>query len=771
MSHSLKRIKRPLVGSTLCFIIGIIGGEWVQTKAPFLPLFFVSLGILVISLAYFTKPFVSFMALGSIIVGGLTLLTTPVLRERAFLESVDNIVLTGTVTKKQVSSYNVELELGQVVISQGEKDKQLKCKVLVQVPLHAEVEPGDQIRGTGTLEPLAEKMNPSDQDYTTYLRSQNKVGLLKMKTFKKIASKPTGVMIFQQHLVNQIDKVFKGQDKGIMLALLGGDTGDIPVDTYRYYTQMGMVHVLSISGFHISLVLMLLMGLGTLLGIRYTLRSMLCEIGILGYTVIVGASMPTLRATIMASLLLLGRIIWEQEDDWTSLAVAALILLIEAPYQLFQPGFQLSFSAVGSLFLGKYVKEKWEEEKGKELTPWIRELLPWMSVTLVISPIIAYHFFEIPFLSTLFSPILLPLFSLLLILGWLALGMSVVHLPLAILLGKALSGLLMLVEQLADRVSYLPLSTWCTGQPGLVAIIGYYLLLLLIINGLWGKSLKTIYWMGIGGVYMGWFLFKVVYPLPFQGTQLYVGQGDGMVMLTPSRQILIIDGGPKGKGKTMERFVKYQGKKQIEAIIVSHSDLDHIGGILELLQTNLRIQRILISQRDDSPLVKDLEALCQKKGIPIQRAKAGDSLQIGKVKCSFLSPLDQEVYRSLNENSLSCLVQYGSFSGLWTGDLGMNQEKRLQIPLSSLTLLKVAHHGSRTSTSEKMLCKAQPKYAMISCGKKNGFGHPHQEVLDRLEKYDIPTLRTDKQGAICFKTDGQRLKIWIYGKGEENGAR
>ncbi|WP_308415435.1 DNA internalization-related competence protein ComEC/Rec2 [Sporanaerobium hydrogeniformans] len=761
----MRKIKRPLVGGAVYIVIGIIGGEMVCQKAPFLLLLLVFLLISLIGWWYI-KYELAIAYLCCFLLGLGVLLGNSTVKEESWLEKRQVLTLTGIVKASKETSYNKQIELRQVALYEKGGAKHLKSNVLVGLPLSATIKEGDLIEVKGTLEKPLPPMNPSDWNYPYYLKSKNQIGYLKGKEVKQLGYKLTILEKMQQKLRERIHYLFKSQDKGIMLALLGGESEEIPDTTYMLYSQMGVVHVLAISGLHVGLVLTFLLGIGSLLGLNYILRYSVAGCLIWFYAFMMGGSTPTLRATVMCTLFIVARCLWEQEDDWTSLAIAAVFLLLDAPYQLYQAGFQLSFGAVGALLLSKLLKRKWEE-KGRRLKNWEISLLSWVMVTLVLSPLLAYHFFEIPFLTQVFTPFLVPLFSLLLLIGWGIIGMSIFCMPLAAQLGDAVCGVLVLVEKLATWACSWPLGTWCIGRPNMWELIGYYFLFTLIIGYLLGYYARSIYLKGtilISGLYI---LVQSLLPIPLRFTQLYVGQGDGMVMTTPYGEVWVIDGGNKGKGKTLERFIKYQGKKQIDALFVSHSDLDHIGGVLELLQSNLRIKKVFLSATDSSELEQQLLEICEQKQVSVQRLIRGDYFKRGALEVHILTPFKGERANNSNDNSLSCFIGYKQFNALWTGDLSANDEMRAINKLGNIDVLKIAHHGSRTSTHEKTLYEVKPKYAMISCGKANRFGHPHAEVLRRLELQDISILRTDERGAITFETDGDTLKMWTYRKGEE----
>ena len=281
---------------------------------------------------------------------------------------------------------------------------------------------------------------------------------------------------------------------------------------------------------------------------------------------------------------------------------------------------------------------------------------------------------------------------------------------------------------------------------------------------IWGYLSKKEIYQSMAVLAALFMLSGIMQPKNLKMNGLYIGQGDCCVIEMPKEGLLIVDGGPFGKGKTVEKYVKYLGYSKIQGMMVSHSDADHIGGILELLETSLKIERLFVSCTDQSEHLDELIKTCSKKKIPVTYLGAGDCVIYDQLQLMCFAPMRSIHYENNNDNSIVCELSYGDFSALLTGDQSKGINNRIYDEIGPISLLKVSHHGSRTGTSLGMLLKLQPRYAMISCGTHNRYGHPHQEVTQLLEEEEVIVSRTDQEGAIIYETDGHYLKKTSYRK-------
>lgn len=247
-----------------------------------------------------------------------------------------------------------------------------------------------------------------------------------------------------------------------------------------------------------------------------------------------------------------------------------------------------------------------------------------------------------------------------------------------------------------------------------------------------------------------------------------VGQGDAILIETPGKNQILIDGGPgnlilEKLGKRMPFF-----DRTIELIVLSHPESDHLQGLLEVLK-NYKVENIIWSGvKRTTPDFEEWQGLIEKERAKIFYAKAGLKVSEKNLVLIFLYPFELlagKFVQNSNETSLVAKLELGKATFLFTGDIPKSIEEELlskykEADVLFSQVLKVAHHGSKSSTSERFLEKVLPKIAVISAGENNQFGHPHSETLEKLEKYKIQILRTDLQGDIKIVTNGKEL---IYG--------
>jgi competence protein ComEC len=262
-------------------------------------------------------------------------------------------------------------------------------------------------------------------------------------------------------------------------------------------------------------------------------------------------------------------------------------------------------------------------------------------------------------------------------------------------------------------------------------------------------------------------LFK---PAPVPGLEvnfLDVGQGDGILLRTETSAVLI-DGGSSSKktlGKyTLEPCLKNLGVSVIDYAFVSHGDLDHISGVRFLLEESkdIKIRTIMLPYHGkEDEKIKELEVLANKRGTKVMYLAGGEGLKVEGLKISCLHPKIQDIPEDVNEQSEVLKIDFGNCHMLFTGDMGEKGEMKLlersRKELSQINVLKTAHHGSKYSSSAPFLDAVSPRFAIISYGENNTYGHPHKEVMDRLKERKVKVFETAKSGAIRLWTDGTNI--------------
>ena len=239
-----------------------------------------------------------------------------------------------------------------------------------------------------------------------------------------------------------------------------------------------------------------------------------------------------------------------------------------------------------------------------------------------------------------------------------------------------------------------------------------------------------------------------------------VGQGDSTLIITPDKKTVLIDAGDEQHSSRTTGYIKSQGIDKLDLVIATHPDADHIGGMDKVIK-NFDIGMFsmpLVSK--DTKQYKEIKKELKNKKLKNKPLYTGDGLSIGKdVKLQILSPQKNKTYSDTNEYSIVARLLYKEVSFLFMADATMENEIAIINDFDDIRadVLKLGHHGSSTSTSDYFLGKVNPSIGVISCGKNNKYGHPHKEVMNLLEKYNIIIFRTDKQGSIVLKSDGYKI--------------
>ena len=732
--------------------IGIIGGNMLVLD-QYVSLFFLFFILIVFGcfLIVTYQADASILFILAILLGGMHLYTDPLHQEAALWQPHQVYRLSGKITEIVSYEYDTWVTIDQVQVMQDAYWKQLKRKVQLKLKKNEQLTENDLICVKAQYLLPKDQMNPSDFDNEMYLKGKEIAASFKVLKIDQILPQTTMIEKIKNKFIQRIESLYFGPAQGIMKACLIGVDHEIPDEVQVLYNESGISHVLAISGFHVGVIVSYVIMLLSLLKLPYGIRQIITIGCVWCYAALTAGSISTMRAVIMATVLMSGRLLWQEEDSLTNIALAAAFLLWLNPYQLFQVGFQLSFAAVISLCLC-LEQIAYQELLGEWQYPkWQKTAILWLGIQLGTAPILAYHFFEIPFLISLINLVVIPVFSLVIIGGWL----SVLLFPLfiarwiAIGITAILTGIAFVVEKLLG----LPLATLCVGRPSWVAYMIYGGCMIVVMGKLFKWSLKRRYQVVIAIIASCYILAKSMIAGPLKITALYVGQGDGIVIETPHHQMLVMDGGNVGQGGTIENYIKYNGKKEVDAMFLSHSDADHISGLIEIIEGDLKVNKVFISNADRSSLLDELLKKCQAKNIPVYALKKGDHLWIDNISFDSLAPNKENLQKG-NDCSMVQLVKYGHFSAVFTGDMSCDADGLIYPKLPPVTLLKVSHHGSRTGTDSALLLKLMPSYAMISCGKNNLYGHPHDEVLNLLEANKIHIGRTDEEGAICYETDG-----------------
>jgi competence protein ComEC len=552
-------------------------------------------------------------------------------------------------------------------------------------------------------------------------------------------------------------------------ALVLGRRGGIDPDLQDRFAQSGLVHLLSISGFHVGLISAWVFLLARSLGLVRTRAMTLAALASTAYVAFLGWPAPATRAAALALVLARSQLRQRRVEPDALLSATCLGVLLVDPWAVLDLGGWLSAAALW----GATRFSAWTDRTLGQ-TLWWRTLASSFGATIATAPITAYglgtvalaglllNFVAIPLAAVavpgvVASLLLYPLFP-----GWAralagGAGLALHALELAAAAGAAIPGGHLLVEPESVRtavpwVAVLLVALWIFGPCNTVAEVGRRTAWAATLTG-WLTLVPTLL-LGAGDGFRGLTLHF-----------LDVGQGDGAVIRTPGGHWVMIDAGPAGERNDAGRrvvapFLARQGARSLTIVIISHAHADHLGGVPSVL-ARLRAGEVVEPGRltPDVAYTRFLGVLDSAR-IPWHAGRTGERFVLDGVTFSVLHPAAtwEGWGEDLNEDSLVLQVEYGAFQALFAGDAGLRAEADMRGRVPRVDLLKVGHHGSRGSTGDEWLDSLTPRVGVISVG-RNDYGHPAPETLRRLARHGIEIRRTDQDGTITVTTDGQHMTV------------
>lgn len=667
------------------------------------------------------------------------------------------------------SEYSLVLKLSS--IERNEKITETKCILLAYVD-EGEFDVGDIILASGTISLPHEKRNPGGFDEKKYTESFHAQYIFQGKVNRVITDQKFSWKRLMRKAKRSFEKVYytalPEKEASVLTDILLGSNNMTDMQKERY-RQVGISHILAISGLHISLIGGSLIIFLRFFPINKKLRSCMVIGMLIFYCLFTGGSVSTVRATVMMGVVLGAGLVGRRQDIWTTILFSAFLLLTYDPTNLYFVGFQLTFMAVFGLLIVTPVLER---------NYWIpkifrKPLAASMGVTLSISPIVAYYFYTIPLYSVLVNLIIIPFLPLIIIFGFVAgvLGLFSLY------GSQFFIGIVYFILNLYDKIisvsDGLPNHSILLGQPKIFSLILYYgFLLFFCMYYSFSQNTRSKYKKiqpFIYGIMIGLLILKMFWPQPLTVTYLDVGQGDSIFIQSPDGQTMLIDGGGNitAEDKNTGRYVlipylEWRGIGCVDAVCLTHEDGDHILGLIEVVE-EMEVHRIFVpdvSMKEHNEYYHQLMALADQKEITVTPLGDKDEIQMGQVRFTCLHPL-QKSYENTNATSVVLHMQYGKADFLFVGDIGSEEEKNIvrRHPILNIDVLKVPHHGSRFSSSSSFISHIDPQIAVISCGVNNHFGHPHPEVLKRYEEQGVVVYTTASYGAITIETKDDTLKI------------
>lgn len=628
---------------------------------------------------------------------------------------------------------------------------------------------GNKITVYGSLQKFTTASNPGQFNEKLYYQIEN-VDYKMLAEHIKITDERysrfhAALDVVKQKLLVVYEQILTEKEAGTLIAMILGEKYLINDEVKQLYQMNGISHIIAISGLHISLIGMFVFHMLKKIKLPIPVATFCSIFIIYSYGVLTDFSVSTNRAVVMMTVMLLAALFGKTYDMLSSLALSAFLILLQNPLQIVSAGFLLSFGAVLGITVIYPALQKLCSSKNTIVSSVYISYSAQISTT----PAVIYYYYQFPLYSLITNLIILPFVTILTLTSILAGIAGVIWLPLGIFLIGASNYILKFYEWICRMGAALPYHLVTVGKPDIVRIVIYLCIVALFLWLAFHKENKLIMLLPV--------LALVILMLPqskggLAVTMLDVGQGDGIVVQSEEGKTYLLDGGSsdvKNVGRyRIQPYLLSKGIDQIDYAIVSHSDNDHISGLIDLiLEKRISIKTLIlpmINEKDSAYL--DLEKLANEEGIKTQYIRRGDSIRDGALIFTCLHPCKNYTPSSINAYSTVLRLKYYNFDMLFTGDLEKDGEELVTELLSvgdnDMDVLKVAHHGSKYSTSQEFLSQIKPEISLISCGENNSYGHPNMELLERVRSAGCKTMITYEKGAILLKTDGKKLEVEGY---------
>lgn len=650
-----------------------------------------------------------------------------------------------------------------------------------------ELKPGMQIFVKGILKEVEGPTNPGGFDSRQYYACRHIYYFMKKAVLLKKTSTYSGyhqAMLMVKEKCRQILENTAGKDAPVFEAIVLGEKTGLDPEIRMRYQLAGIVHILAISGLHISILGMGLYKLMKRVGFGIWPAGIFSLAVMLQYGMMTGGSVSTLRAVTMFLIAMGARITGRIYDMPSAVSVTAMMILAESPAYLLDSGFLLSFGCVLGICVASERICALAGAKRKGTKVFCESVALW----LVTLPVMLKFFGEASLAGLVLNLAVLPSVGVVLAGGVAAMILGFVSIPAGRVVIFPARVLLFLYERLCELAGRSRWCTWIGGEPEIWQITIYYAILVAVL--LIGQYIKESdqtkisrkqHILRISGIVL--LILSILtlgnqsfrYPFKNQTLQitcLDVGQGDGILIRTPDNKHYLIDGGSSSQSE-LGRYcllpaLKSMGISCLDGIFISHTDKDHLSGVQELLEymekglTTIRAAYLVLPGWTEPPEAwTDLASAAQKAGIKTVTGNAGNIIHSGAAAFEILWPESTARGKDVNEEAMVMELTYGDFRMLFTGDIGADTEKKLLSAgcLNDIDCLKVGHHGSGYSSSEEFLKKVKPELSIISCSSTNTYGHPSPETVKRLKDCGSQIEYTMKNGAIILETNGKNLRI------------
>lgn len=692
---------------------------------------------------------------------------------------------------------------------------------------------GNRVKLTGKLRPPRNFRNSEAFDYEGYLHALGITTLASVRAdHVEILPGSSGTRLgfwrsrirrsILEHLHNQ--KLWNDEEAALFAAMVVGDDSLLLRHVREEFQETGVYHLLVVSGMNVGLLAFAVFWLARRLRAPQWLASTITIFLSIFYAFIAGMGAPIMRAVLMLSLFLIGRLFYRDRAALNATGFAALIVLVISPTAWFDPSFQLTFLALLAIsgislpllertstryrralrhldstnydltleprlaqfridlrliagrlarFLGK-LPARWLLTGSMGLVLAVCELLIISSITqaVLVLPMRMY-FHRAAIVGLPANLLVLPLAGIMLNAAVAAIALSYVWFPLARIAAWIATTALHWTLAIIIGISHWNISRWripdATAPISILAVMGILAALFAL------RSRRRLAFTGLALLFLSAALAALyrprarIEPGKLEVTAIDVGQGDSLLVISPQGQTMLIDGGGaigpfRGEFDYGEDVVSpylwWRGLDHLDVVVLTHAHDDHIGGLPRVIE-NFHPRELWLGINPETPALQRLFRIARANHVEIRQHTQGDDFDWAGAHIHVLAPPQhwQPQPKPKNDDSVALLISFGRTRALLAGDAEKKMEEFIAAQWVEADLLKVAHHGSATSTTPELLEAVHPHFAVISVGAHNSFGHPRREVLERLQEYHARTYRTDTMGVTTFLLDGTNVEV------------
>ena len=635
-------------------------------------------------------------------------------------------IVSGVITKLNYDSDKISLTLK---ISSKEN---LKATYYLRNNKYIKLRLGESIKLIGSVKEINNSTVINGFNYREYLKIEKVNYLFSVRKIIKLNKRIPVIYLIKNKVLDYINSF---HNSSYIKMLLLGDTNGVDIKVISSFRENGISHLFAISGTQVTVLAEVILKLLLMLKIKEKKRYIITNSFIIIYMLLTGSPPAILRAVIFFFLSSINKYNYFYITNMNLFILTLVITLIINPYYIYDLGFLYSYLiSFGLILFSNYFENK----------NFFFTLLYTSVISFIISvPITLCHFSQLNFMSIIYNLFYVPFVNTILFpIAYLSLLFYPLDYLLTILIKVLETSSLYISKISFGKIIFPKLS------------IVYYLLYFVVIYLIYKNNKKlTIIFLTT------FFIFNYSYKSIFNSDYVYyfdVGQGDSTLLHLDNKNILIDTGGKENTNivnNTQIPYFKSDGIRKIDYLIITHGDYDHMGEAINLVN-NFKVEKIIFNCGPYNDLEKELIKVLDRK--KIKYYSCIKELNIDNNKLYFLQTKE---YDNENDNSNVIYTEINSYKFMFMGDAGVNTEKEIldKYSLPDIDVLKVGHHGSKTSSSKEFIDNIKPTYSIISVDKNNRYGHPNKEVLNTLENSKI--YRTDEDGSIMFKINNNKLKI------------